>query len=43
MIQMYHCRDWKNAKNSMPSLKERSVVEIRKEKTNLRDVKPIEG
>lgn len=39
---MYRYRDWKNAKNSMPSLEERSVVEIRKEKTNLRDVKPIE-
>lgn len=42
MIQMCHCKNWKNAIKSMPSLEERSVVEIRKEKTNLGNIKHIE-
>lgn len=34
VIQMYHCKDWKSDERSRLSLEEKSVLEIRKGKTN---------
>lgn len=34
-----HCKDWKSDKKSTPSLEEKSMLEIRKGKTNWGDIK----
>lgn len=38
VIQTYHCKDWKSDERSRLSLEQKSVLKIRKGKTNWRDI-----